>query len=135
MSSSPMPHSKQAQLEQRVQSPVQDHLDRKRPLRLSSATFGRSPLSYEDMLLPSLIGLVLASGWSFLEPAGIGSVRHGDMEWIVLSAIIQHLRDGQGIRHRQHGFRKGRSYLTNLISFYDQVTCIVDEGKAVDVSI
>jgi len=28
---------------------------------------------------------------------------------------------------------KGLSYLTNLISFYDQVTCLVDEGKAVDV--
>ena len=27
----------------------------------------------------------------------------------------------------------GRSCLTNLISFYDQVTCLLDEGKAVDV--
>ncbi|KAJ7409017.1 hypothetical protein WISP_117062 [Willisornis vidua] len=33
------------------------------------------------------------------------------------------------------GFRRGRSCLTNLISFYDQVTHPVDEGKAVDVSI
>ncbi|KAK4823648.1 hypothetical protein QYF61_005000 [Mycteria americana] len=33
----------------------------------------------------------------------------------------------------QHGFRKGRSCLTNLISFYDKVTRLVDEGKAVDV--
>lgn len=28
---------------------------------------------------------------------------------------------------------KGRSYLTS-ISFYDQMTCLVDEGKAVDVN-
>ncbi len=28
---------------------------------------------------------------------------------------------------------KGRSCLTNLISFYDQVTHLVDDGKAVDV--
>ena len=27
----------------------------------------------------------------------------------------------------------GRSCLTNLISFYDKVTHLVDEGKAVDV--
>ncbi|KAK4828823.1 hypothetical protein QYF61_000880 [Mycteria americana] len=32
----------------------------------------------------------------------------------------------------QHGFRKGRSCLTNLI-FYNKVTRLVDEGKAVDV--
>ena len=28
---------------------------------------------------------------------------------------------------------KGRSCLTNLISFYDRVTCLVDEEKVVDV--
>jgi len=28
---------------------------------------------------------------------------------------------------------KGRSCLTNLISFYNQVTCLLDEGKAVDI--
>ena len=28
---------------------------------------------------------------------------------------------------------KGRSCSTNIISFYDKVTCLVDEGKAVDV--
>ena len=27
----------------------------------------------------------------------------------------------------------GRSYLTNLISFYDKMTRLVDEGEAVDV--
>ncbi|GAB0177314.1 mitochondrial enolase superfamily member 1 [Grus japonensis] len=44
-----------------------------------------------------------------------------------------HIQDNQGIRPSQHGFMKGRSCLTNLISFYDKVTCSVDEGKAVDV--
>jgi len=43
------------------------------------------------------------------------------------------VKDNQGIRPSQHGFMKGRSCLTNLISFYDPVTCLVDEGKAADV--
>ncbi|RMC06925.1 hypothetical protein DUI87_16376 [Hirundo rustica rustica] len=38
-----------------------------------------------------------------------------------------------GLRPSQHGFRRGRSCLTNLISFHDQVTRLVDAGRAVDV--
>ncbi|GAB0185423.1 mitochondrial enolase superfamily member 1 [Grus japonensis] len=55
------------------------------------------------------------------------------MEQIILSAITQHVQDNQAIRPSQYGFMKGRSCLTNLISFYDKVTHLVDEGKAVDV--
>ena len=55
------------------------------------------------------------------------------MEQIVLREIMWHVQDNQGIRSSQHGFTKGRSCLTNLISFYDPVTRLVDEGKAVDV--
>ncbi|GAB0209146.1 mitochondrial enolase superfamily member 1 [Grus japonensis] len=55
------------------------------------------------------------------------------MEQIISSAITRHVQDNQVIRPSQHGFMKGRSCLTNLISFYDKVTLLVDEGKAVDV--
>jgi len=55
------------------------------------------------------------------------------MEQFILRALTRHEQDNQGIRPSQHGSMKGRSCLTNLISFYDQVTCLVDEGKAVDV--
>ncbi|KAK4819995.1 hypothetical protein QYF61_017374 [Mycteria americana] len=53
-------------------------------------------------------------------------------EQIVLSAITHLVQDNHMIRPSQRGFMKGRSYLTNLIFFYDKVTCLVDEGKAVD---
>ncbi|PKU49332.1 rna-directed dna polymerase from mobile element jockey-like [Limosa lapponica baueri] len=43
------------------------------------------------------------------------------------------MKDNRVIRPSQHGFTKGRSCLTNPISFYDKVTCLGDEGKAVDV--
>ena len=55
------------------------------------------------------------------------------MEQTILSEITQYVRDNWRIRPSQHGFMKGRSCLTNLISFYDWVTSLVDEGKAVDV--
>jgi len=55
------------------------------------------------------------------------------MEQFILSAIMQHVHDNQEIRQVMKAFMKGRSCLTNLISVYEKVTCLVDERKAVDV--
>ncbi|GAB0207205.1 mitochondrial enolase superfamily member 1 [Grus japonensis] len=66
-------------------------------------------------------------------PVSLTSVLGKVMEQIILSAITWPVQDNQVIRPSQHGFMKGRSCMTNLISFYDKVTCLVDEGKAVDV--
>ena len=64
-------------------------------------------------------------------PVSLTSVLRKVMEQIILSVIMCHIQDNQVIRPSQHGFMKGRSCLTNLISFYDRVTFLVDEGKAV----
>ncbi|XP_068278205.1 ubiquitin-associated protein 2-like [Nyctibius grandis] len=53
-------------------------------------------------------------------PVSLTSVPSKVMEQIILSAITQYIEDNQGIRPSHHGFRKGRSCLTSLISFYDQ---------------
>ncbi|RMC20396.1 hypothetical protein DUI87_01245 [Hirundo rustica rustica] len=66
-------------------------------------------------------------------PVSLTSVPGKVMKQIILSVITQHLQDNQGNRLSQQGFRRGRSCFTNLISIYDQVTHLVDEGKAVDV--
>jgi len=55
------------------------------------------------------------------------------VERFILSALTANVEDNQGIRPSQHGAMKGRSCLTALISFYSQVTHLVDEGKAVEV--
>ena len=46
---------------------------------------------------------------------------------------MDQLKVNQRIRPSQHGFMNGRPCLTNLISFYDKMTRLVDEGQAVDV--
>ena len=61
------------------------------------------------------------------------SVPEKVMEQIILGEITQHVHGIQEIRPSWHRFMKDRSWLTNLISFYDWVTTLVDKGKAVDV--
>ncbi|KAJ7404468.1 RNA-directed DNA polymerase from mobile element jockey-like protein [Willisornis vidua] len=65
-------------------------------------------------------------------PVSVTSVLRKVMEQIILSAITWHVQDNQVIRPSQYGFVESRSCLANLI-FYDQVTSLVNEGKAVDI--
>ncbi|CAM4604225.1 unnamed protein product [Caretta caretta] len=55
------------------------------------------------------------------------------MEQVLKESILKHFEERKVIRNSQHGFTKGKSCLTNLIAFYDEITGSVDEGKAVDV--
>jgi len=66
-------------------------------------------------------------------PASLTLVPGKIMERFMLSALTRHVKDNQRIRPSQHRFMKGRCCLTNLISFYDQVKHLVDQGKTVDV--
>jgi len=54
-------------------------------------------------------------------PVSLTSVLGKIMERFILSVLTGHVKDNQGIRPSQHRFMKGRSCLTNLSSFYDQV--------------
>ena len=42
--------------------------------------------------------------------------------------FVTHLESNELIQDSQHGFRKGRSRLTNLLVFLDKVTGYIDEG-------
>ncbi|KAK4828627.1 hypothetical protein QYF61_000275 [Mycteria americana] len=53
-------------------------------------------------------------------PVSLTSVPGKVMEQFILSAITWQVQDKQVIRPSQHGFMKGRSRLTNLISFCDK---------------
>jgi len=66
-------------------------------------------------------------------PVSLTSVPGKVMELFIPSALTGHAKDNQGIRPSQNGFMKGMSCLANPISFYDKVSCLVDEGKDVEV--
>ena len=64
--------------------------------------------NYKPISLTSTVGKILGS--------------------IVASSIREHLERENLIKLSQHGFRKGFSCLTNLLSFYSEVFEAVDSG-------
>ncbi|KAJ7415110.1 RNA-directed DNA polymerase from mobile element jockey-like protein [Pitangus sulphuratus] len=65
-------------------------------------------------------------------PVRLTSVPGHIMEKIVLGTTERRLKNNAVIRHSQHGFTKGKFCLTNLITSYDKITPLLDEGKVVD---
>ena len=55
------------------------------------------------------------------------------MESLLKDAILLHLNCFLLIKDSQHGFTKGRSCLTNLLQFLNEVTRNLDEGRPVDI--
>ncbi|KAK4832283.1 LOW QUALITY PROTEIN: hypothetical protein QYF61_021682 [Mycteria americana] len=102
-----------------------------------SPSFISSPGEVPDDWRLANVTPIYKKGWKEdpgnYRPISLTSVPGKIMEWFILSVLNRHVQANQEIRPRQHRFVKGRSCLTNLISFYDKVTCLVDEGKAVDV--
>jgi len=66
-------------------------------------------------------------------PVSLTSVPGKIMEQFIWRALSRHMKHSQWFMPSQHGILKGRSCFTNLISFYGQLTRLVDERKAVDV--
>jgi ribonuclease P/MRP protein subunit RPP40 len=54
------------------------------------------------------------------------------LESIIPDSIVNHLDRNKLIYNTQHGFVKGRSCLTNLLEFLEDVTEYVDQGSPVD---
>ena len=50
-------------------------------------------------------------------------------ESLMRDVIVRHLEDNELLKDSQHGFRRGRSCLTNLLTFLDRVSGCLDEGR------
>ena len=54
-------------------------------------------------------------------------------EFIMMEALVDHLEKLCLLYESQHGFRRGRSCLSNLLAFLEKATKAVDDGLSMDV--
>ena len=66
-------------------------------------------------------------------PISLTSVPVKILETIIKRAVVDHLETNNLIYDTQHGFRRGKSCLTNLFEYMEYVTKEVDNKNAVDV--
>src|SRR2546425_2979730 len=66
-------------------------------------------------------------------PVSLTSIISKLLESIVKDNLVKHLDKYALIRSSQHGFTSGKSCLSNLLDFFEEVTRNLDEGEAVDL--
>ena len=66
-------------------------------------------------------------------PVSLTSIAGKLCESIIKDSIVKHLEKHKLLRNSQHGFTGGRSCLTNLLEFFEEVTKELDEGNSVDL--
>ena len=66
-------------------------------------------------------------------PISLTSVICKLLETIIRDKIVDYLEEHELIRDTQHGFRRRRSCLTNLLEFYNKLFHLHDETKSLDI--
>ena len=66
-------------------------------------------------------------------PISLTSIIGKMLEGIIVDRIVEHLESQNLILDSQHGFRRHRSCLTNLLEFFHKMLCEYDKDKAVDI--
>ncbi|XP_059829735.1 STARD3 N-terminal-like protein isoform X1 [Hypanus sabinus] len=90
----------------------------------------------EDWRMTDVIPLFKKGGREKTEnyhPVSLTSVVGKMLDSIIKDEIVVYLDSSDRIGPSQHGFTKGKSCLTNLLEFFEDVTRKLDKGNSVDV--
>lgn len=56
------------------------------------------------------------------------------MEKLMLEMLFRHMENKKASRSSQYGFIKGKSYLTDLLTFSNKLNMLAIEGRTVDIA-
>jgi len=99
----------------------------------ASLNCGVVPADWKDAGVIPLFKKGKKSDTQNYRPVSLTSIVCKILESIIKDSILGHLTKFSLIRESQHGFTKGRSCLTNLLEFMEEVTDKLDNGKPVDI--
>ena len=91
------------------------------------------PTDWKDAGITPLFKKGKRSDAQNYRPVSLTSIPCKILETIIKEEIISHLDKFALINDSQHGFLAGKSCLTNLLEFMEDVTEIIDRGNSVDV--
>jgi hypothetical protein len=94
---------------------------------------GVVPSDWKDALVTPLFKKGNRSEPGNYRPVSLTCILCKVLEKIVKERLLDHLTKYRILKDSQHGFIKGRSCLTNILDFLEEVYEKLDEGKAVDV--
>ena len=102
-------------------------------LFVKSLNQGDVPRDWRDASITALFKKGNRSDPGNYRPVSLTSIICKIMESIIKDKIVEHLQKFNLLNDSQHGFIKGKSCLTNLLEYLENVTKVLDEGDPLDV--
>jgi len=99
----------------------------------SCGSLVKLPLTGKGEIQPPFLKSGKRKTWGTTGQVSLTSVPHKIMEQILLETTLRHMENKEMICDSQHGFTEGKSCLTNVVAFYDNVTALMDKGRATDI--
>src|SRR6218665_302265 len=94
---------------------------------------GIVPKDWRDAIVKPLFKKGNRSETGIYRPISLTCMVCKVLESMVKRVIVEHLEDNKLIKISQHGFMKGRSCLTNLLDFFEEVYDELDTNNQVDL--
>ena len=94
---------------------------------------GKVPVDWKNGNIAPIFKNDRKDGPGKYQPVSLASVPRKIMEQILQGAMLRRMEEREVMWASQQGFAKGKTCLTNLVTFYDDITLSVEKGRATDV--